>query len=77
MQDGSFATQKRVGTQTQSAFIRQKLRAFITLARFPYRFQFPILAVLFMMTFENGVFNIPLLLTGFVVVALMNAGGCA
>ena len=77
MQDGAFATQKRVGTQTRPAFVRQKLRAFLTLARFPYRFQFPILAVLFMMTFENGVFNIPLLLTGFVVVALMNAGGCA
>ncbi|MGZ4848671.1 MAG: UbiA family prenyltransferase [Halobacteriota archaeon] len=77
MPDELPSTSKCVSTQTPLAFMRQKSWACIALARFPYRLQFPVLAVLLMITFEKGVFNVPLLIMGFVVVALINAGGCA
>jgi geranylgeranylglycerol-phosphate geranylgeranyltransferase len=62
--------------------LREKLITYWVLARFPWRFQFALMGVLFTMVFGRAVYDaplysIPILITAFVIISLMNAGGCA
>ncbi|MFZ0010673.1 MAG: UbiA family prenyltransferase [Halobacteriota archaeon] len=81
--EGAYALRRRrLPADGPFSVIRQKLIAFWVLARFPWRFQFALLGVLYMMVFGRVVYNaplysIPLLIAAFVIVTLINAGGCA
>jgi geranylgeranylglycerol-phosphate geranylgeranyltransferase len=79
--DGDDALRRRRTPEPFSA-IRQKLIAYWVLARFPLRLQIALMGVLFVMVFGRAVYNaplynIPLLIAAFVIISLLNAGGCA
>ena len=62
--------------------IRQKLITYWLIARFPWRFQFAVIGVLYVMIFGRAVYNaplynVPLLIAAFVIICLINAGSCA
>jgi geranylgeranylglycerol-phosphate geranylgeranyltransferase len=62
--------------------VRQKLTAYWVLARFPWRLQVGLLGVLYLMVFGRAAYNAPLydislLIAAFVIISLINAGGCA
>ncbi|HYC20005.1 MAG TPA: UbiA family prenyltransferase, partial [Candidatus Bathyarchaeia archaeon] len=80
--DDILAFRRRRTQDDPFSVIRQKLIAFWVLARFPWRFQFALLGVLYMMVFGRVVYNaplynVPLLIAAFVIICLINAGGCA
>ncbi|MGZ4852409.1 MAG: UbiA family prenyltransferase [Halobacteriota archaeon] len=62
--------------------IWHKLIAYWVLSRFPFRFYFALLGALFVMVFARVAYNAPLysvstVVVAFVVISLINAGGCA
>jgi geranylgeranylglycerol-phosphate geranylgeranyltransferase len=62
--------------------IRRKLITYWTLARFPLRFYFAVMGVLYVMVFGRVAYNtplydVPLLIAAFLVISTINAGGCA
>lgn len=62
--------------------IWHKLVTYWVLARFPFRFYFALLGALFVMVFGRVIYNaplynIPVIIAAFVIIALINAGGCA
>jgi geranylgeranylglycerol-phosphate geranylgeranyltransferase len=62
--------------------IRQKLITYWVLARYPERFIFAFFVVSYMMVFGRAaynapLYNIPVLIAAFVIISLLNAGGCA
>jgi 4-hydroxybenzoate polyprenyltransferase len=81
-EDAYALKRRRLPADDPFSEMRQKLIAFWVLARFPWRFQFALLGVLYMMVFGRVVYNaplcsIPLLIAAFFIVSLINAGGCA
>jgi geranylgeranylglycerol-phosphate geranylgeranyltransferase len=81
-EDAYALKRRRLPADDPFSEMRQKLTAFWVLARFPWRLQFALLGVLYMMVFGRVVYNaplysIPLLIAAFAIVALINAGGCA
>jgi geranylgeranylglycerol-phosphate geranylgeranyltransferase len=80
--DGDTYVLRRRRAPGPFSVIRHKLITYWVLARFPWRFYFAFMGVLYMMVFGRAVYNaplynIPLLIAAFSIIALTSAGGCA
>ena len=78
---GAFSVRRR-RVQGPFSVIRGKLLTYLVLARFPWRFYFGLMGVLYIMVLGRTVYNaplynVPLLIVAFVIISLINAGGCA
>lgn len=78
--DGAYAS-RRIAPSPLSG-MWHKLVTYWVLARFPFRLYFGALGALFVMVFGRAVYgaplyNIPAILSAFVIISFINAGGCA
>ena len=81
-EDARALRRRRAPGDGPVSVIRHKLITYWLLARFPWRFYFALMGVLYVMVFGRAVYNaplynIPILIAAFAIIALTSAGGCA